>query len=367
MTHRERLLTALARGRPDRVPVTWELVFRSSHALTGRVGWQAVCDAHRLVGSAICNLQGVGPRVHVHWPAGYGEEEAPAGKRGDWKLLRKTLRTPKGRLTWLVASGGIPNDPLVDRTVEYLVKERSQYETVADHFAAVARNSEIRNETAQEAVDYVGDDGLVNFWLSDSLYTLAGFRDPAEFIIDLMEVPSLMHQILEAVHERTALFLHAFNESPANLLVWDSCWASTSLLNPRLAEEYVMPELRWAVASLRPGKLICVFVSGRMRDIAVMLADAGPDCMQHFDATGGGDCDLAEIKGLLGRRVCIMGNYNPVILARGTLEEARAEALRCLTSAGPDGYILSTADEVPADARLENMREVVRTAEEWTA
>ena len=73
MTQRERLLTALDGGQPDQVPVTWELVNRCALALTGKTGWQAMCEAHRLIGSAIFNLQGVGPALHTELPGGHEE------------------------------------------------------------------------------------------------------------------------------------------------------------------------------------------------------------------------------------------------------------------------------------------------------
>jgi len=73
-----------------------------------------------------------------------------------------------------------------------------------------------------------------------------------------------------------------------------------------------------------------------------------------------GDCDLAEVKRTYGDRICVMGNYNPVVLVRGTPEEARAEARRCLDAAvAGGGYVVSTSDEVPADAKLDNMEAVV--------
>ena len=61
-----------------------------------------------------------------------------------------------------------------------------------------------------------------------------------------------------------------------------------------------------------------------------------------------------------------MGNYSPVILARGSSEEARKETIRCLEEgAEGGGYILGTGDEVPPDAKLENMKVMVQTAKEW--
>ena len=86
--------------------------------------------------------------------------------------------------------------------------------------------------------------------------------------------------------------------------------------------------------------------------------ECGPHFIQHFDVLG--DCDLAEVKRTFGRRTSIVGNYSPVVLARGTLDDARREARRCLDAAmAGGGYVMSTSDEVPADAKLDNMKAVV--------
>lgn len=79
MTHRERLLTALDLGVPDQVPVTWELVGRCAYAHTGDAGWRGQCDTHRMIGSSIFNLQGVGPEIECDLPSGFSVEHEELG------------------------------------------------------------------------------------------------------------------------------------------------------------------------------------------------------------------------------------------------------------------------------------------------
>lgn len=360
MTQRERLLTALERGLPDQVPVTWELVDRFAYALTGRTGWRAMCDAHRMIGSAIFNLQGVGPGLRISWGDGYGTESRTIEEGPDWRVTEQVLRTPKGTLTARVKVGGVPGDPLLPKRTEYLIKCRNDYEILADFTAEAARRAEIDNPEALAAQDYVGDDGLVGFWMADSLYHLSHGRDSQEFILDLMDVPHLIEETTRHIHPHTERCLQSFNESVADVLVYDICWGSTSMISPALFERFVLPELRWACANVAKGKKLVVFTSGRTRAVVPQIVEAGPAGVQHFDATG--DCDLAEIKRTFGDRICIIGNYRPVVLAHGTVEDAIAETRRCLDDAmSGGGYIMSTSDEVPADAKLENMRAVVET------
>jgi hypothetical protein len=359
LTQRERLLTALDGGQPDQVPVTWELVNRCALALTGSTGWRAMCDAHRLIGSAIFNLQGVGPALHTELPGGHEEFTRDRGEHEGWHVVEHVIRTPHGQLTSIVHAGGIADDPLVHKVVTPFVDSSSDWEIYAEHLDAWMRNAHFDTAEADAAKEYVGDDGLVNFWMADSLYALAGARRSDEFVLDLVDMPKEMQKLHDKMHERTALGIEAFNASGADVLVYDICWASTSLLSPDLCERFVVPEAKWAVESIAPGKRIVFFTSGRIRDVLPSLVDCRPDGIQHLDVLG--DCDLAEVKQSFGDKVCLMGNYNPVVLAHGDVTAAKREARRCLRDAAEGGgYIMSTSDEVPGDAKLANMQAVVK-------
>jgi len=298
------------------------------------------------------------PQIAFAEPEGYGSraesEEQPDGSI----ITTRTIVTPRGSLTERTRSNYMPHDPTVGKRIEHPVKRDEDYEIYADYLRATSQHASFSTERSQEARDYIGDDGLVGFWMSDAVYALSWLRHDAEFIMDLMDKPKLMHGLLELLDERTRVGLEAFNESAADVMVFDICWASTSLLNPKLVRDYVIPRARWAIEMVSPDKLIGFFTSGRIRDVLGDLADLGPAYIQHLDVLG--DCDLAEVKRTFGKRFCLMGNYSPVVLARGTLDEARAEAQRCLDAAMEGGgYVISTSDEVPADAKLDNMRAVV--------
>jgi len=359
MTHRERLLTALEGRAPDQAPVTWELAARYAQFLSGSADWKGQCDAHRLIGSSVFNLQGVGPHLRLSHSEGYGDltesEALPDGST----LTTHTITTPKGSLTEKVQTGYLKHDPTMSKKIEYFVKERQDYEIFIDHVTDSVQDATFDNSTSEEARDYVGDDGLVGFWLGDAVYQIAWARHDVEYIMDLAEESSLMGRLLEAMDEKVRLGIEAFNASAADVLVYDICWGSTSLLNPHMVREYVVPRARRAMELVAPNKLFGLFTTGRIRDVLPDLVELEPDFIEHLDVLG--DCDLAEVKRTFGDRVCLMGNYNPVVLARGSVEDARREARRCLDAAMEGGgYVMSTSDEVPADAKLENLKAVVQ-------
>lgn len=359
MTQRERLLTALRRQTPDQVPVTWELETRAAYAFTGRTGWRAICDAHRMIGSAIFNLQGVGPHLPCDLGPDYGEGSEERENEDGAKERVHTLSTPRGDLVERWRFGHLPHDPMLGVRIEHFIKEPGDYDILADFVREKARTAAPDTTVSRDAREYVGDDGLVGFWMAEANYLLGDARSAKPFVLDLIDIPSTIHRTLEAVDLLKEKELAAFNASDADVLVFDLCWASTSLLSPALVEEFMLPRIRWLMENVdREGKTVCFFTTGRTRLVLDDLVDLEPDCIQHFDVLG--DCDLAEVKKTYGDRICVMGNYNPVVLVRGSVEEARAEARRCLDAAmAGGGYVVSTSDEVPADAKLDNMKAVV--------
>jgi len=355
---RERLLTALRGGTPDQVPVTWELETRAAHAFTGKTGWRAVCDAHRMIGSAIFNLQGVGPHVTCRLGPGYGETCKERRREDGTTERTHTLITPRGSLVERWRVGHLPHDPMLGVRIEHFVKAPADYEILADFVAEQARTAVPDTSVSREAREYVGHDGVVGFWMGEANYLLGDARSAERFVLDLIDRPEVIHRTLEAVDRLKEKELAAFNESNAEVLLLDLCWASTSLLNPALVQEFVLPRVRRLMENIRRDRIVGFFTTGRIRAVLDQLVDLRPDFIQHFDVLG--DCDLAEVKRTYGDRICIMGNYNPVVLAHGTLEQARIEARRCLDAAmAGGGYILTTSDEVPADAGLDNMKAVV--------
>jgi hypothetical protein len=315
-------------------------------------------DAHREIGSAVFNLQGLGPAAHAELPDGYDERAEHQTQPDGSTLVTRTIVTPRGQLVERRLSGYLPHDPLLPKTVEYLIKGREDYQVLADHVAQYADTVRFDTSESVEARRYIGSDGLAGYWMADSIYHVAHLRHDAEFILDLLDAPNTMHRIFEVVDRLKEKHLAAFNESAADVMVYDICWASTSLLSPKLVEEFVLPRARWAVEHKAEGKFLGFFTSGKIRDVLPALVALEPDFIEHLDVLG--DCDLAEVKRTFGHRVSLVGNYNPVVLARGTLEDARREAKRCLDAAMAGGaYIMSTSDEVPADAKLDNMKAVV--------
>jgi uroporphyrinogen decarboxylase len=189
----------------------------------------------------------------------------------------------------------------------------------------------------------------------------------AELLLDLHDYPDLMASLYDTTWHYEERLLQAFLDSPSEVCFYDICWATGARMGPKLFEKWVGPEIRRAVDFVhqQPGKYIGFYTLGRIRELLPVMVDTGVDFIETFEPNEG-DITLAEAKRLYGKRTCLMGNFDCLVLARGTREQARQETLRCLRE-GMDGggYVLVTADEVPADAQLDNLRVMVETADHY--
>jgi uroporphyrinogen decarboxylase len=82
-----------------------------------------------------------------------------------------------------------------------------------------------------------------------------------------------------------------------------------------------------------------------------------------------GDCDLAEIKQSFGRRLGLMGNlHTTAVMLRGSAKDVRRESLKAIRAAGENGgFILSTGDQCGRDTPDANVREMVNVVNEFGA
>jgi uroporphyrinogen-III decarboxylase len=186
-------------------------------------------------------------------------------------------------------------------------------------------------------------------------------------LTDLYDYPDLMEEGLEAGRKVMEKSIEAFLASPAEVAWLDICWSTGANVGPKNFEKWTLPDVVRAAELVKdvPGKYLGLYTLGKIRDLLPMLVDAGVDFVETFEPNEG-DITLAEAKAEYGDRICVMGNFDCVMLSRGSVEDARRETLRCLREGMEGGgYVLVTGDEVPADTKMDNLRAMVDTVEEF--
>jgi len=82
------------------------------------------------------------------------------------------------------------------------------------------------------------------------------------------------------------------------------------------------------------------------------LLSANPHAIHSLDPQG--KVNLAEVKKLVGNKVCLIGNVNCALLQTGSEEDVIADVRRSLSQGMPGGgYILSTSNCIYTGMKLE--------------
>lgn len=367
MTQKERFLAALRLEAPDVVPVSPLIHMRYAQKRLGRSDWKAVFECHRQIGA--CHFRGpIGISYASDPVEGYEHSTQVLVDNPPREIVQTTFHTPRGELTSTTDYGAIPDDPLVGKTTEYYVKEPAHWPIMIEYWEQVAQTARpCASDTVQQAVQFMAEDGVPSVGLGSAFTTVASARGMQDFMYDLYDCPDLIRRALKAACTLSENTVRSFVQSPAEVGFYDICWATGMGLGPRLFDEWIGEEIARMCGLVReaPGKFISFYTLGRMREIMPTLMNARPHMIASFEPNEG-DLTLAQAKKLYGDRVCIMGNFDCVALARGTLDQARAEARRCLQE-GMDGggYIMGTGDEVPADTKPENLKAMVEVAEQF--
>jgi hypothetical protein len=365
MTPKQRFLTAVARGTPDVVPCAPLIHHRYAHRLLQRSDWRAVFEVHQRLGSVHYRGPiGIGWRAQL--PPGYQGREEVVSQVGSRVATRGWLTTPRGQLTWLHVQGMIPSDPLTGKLVEPAVKQPEDWRIYADWLEQQAAHGEPDTTTAREAFAVMGEEGVASVGLGCIFSSLGWARGMEALIYDLYDCPELLEACAAPLREMQLRQAAAFAALPNEVAWIDICWATGAELSLEHLERWVLRDARPVIATIhsQPGHYVGYYTLGRIRRYLPALVDSGVDFVETFEPNQG-DITLAEAKRLYGERICLMGNFDCVVLARGTVEEARAEARRCLREGmAGGGYVMVTGDEVPADAQWDNLRAMVEVCAE---
>ena len=81
-------------------------------------------------------------------------------------------------------------------------------------------------------------------------------------------------------------------------------------------------------------------------------------CIMALD----GETDIFMAKKVLGNHMCLMGDVSASMLYLEEPENVHAYSTKLIRELGPEGFILQSGCDIPANAKLENVRAMVAAA-----
>ena len=119
-----------------------------------------------------------------------------------------------------------------------------------------------------------------------------------------------------------------------------------TFLSPGMFAEFVAPHLHRTIeAHHQNGAYVIKHTDGDIMSIMNQILACGPDALHSIDPTAG--MDIAEVKRLVGNRVCLIGNVDCAALVQHDRTAITESARYCLRHGMPGGgYVFSSSNSI---------------------
>ena len=265
----------------------------------------------------------------------------------EYATTRHAIVTPRKTLTIELQS-----NEYTAWVSERLLKEKSDIDLIADFapqplcdVAAVNRHAEAYGDRALvrghiNCFDLYGQPGC---W--QDACVLFGVE---EMIMQTFDDPAWVHAFLGILRDRKVRYADSMKGARYDLIEHGGGDASSTVISPKVFDEFVAPYDRAVIAHARAaGQRVVYHTCGGMMPILERLVGLGSNALETFTPPAmGGDMRLAEAKQRIGDKVCFIGGFDQNrFFTTATPEETRAEVRRCFAEAGAGGgFILSPSD-----------------------
>jgi uroporphyrinogen decarboxylase len=338
-TAHQRITAAIGLREPDSVPVVPQITYATSQ-VTGISFHEAMHSAEKMADALVAGYKAIGyDGVYVGWESSFN-------------LVAEAM----GCALW-VPPGGIPT------VSERVVNDPSD----VDKIRAADPERDGRLPLHLKAVELVrrevGKDTPLFRYVPGPLTLASLLRGQEKFLLDLIKSPGLVRGILKPATESSRRFAVAAVEHGADIVVVADPLASTSVISPRVFDEFAFRGISEVMAAIsKAGGVPSLHICGATTPILERMAATGTRIIELDYLV-----DLKTAKKEIGRSVCIQGNMNPTgTLFGGRPEDVEREAKDCIMKAsGGGGFILSSGCEVPLGTPLENVRAMVTAGRKY--
>ncbi|MEI6083029.1 MAG: uroporphyrinogen decarboxylase family protein [Verrucomicrobiota bacterium] len=362
LTSKERMLTALRRGIPDRLPVTihqWQ-----PFHLREFMGNADQLEAFRQTGldASITPLA-----VYQSPPSSAWKQSAtPVSSPDSDRRTRHRIVTPDGELTWITTA-----NEYTTYNIEHILKTKHDAEIFLRHWPGCR----LDRADLTRWHDRTGDAGIVRGFVAmfaqpGSWQEFCEMVGTQEAIFWAMDDPDFVHWFLDEMTQRKVAYVH--RELPGarfDLIEHGGGAASSTVISPAMFDEFCVPYDQRVITALHEVGLPVVYhTCGEMLAILEHIPNNGCDASETLSPPGvGGDirpADRLRVKEVLGGKVALIGGLDQGhILTNGTPAQVVAEVETLFETFGREGGYICSASDHFFHAPVENLRAFAAAAE----
>ncbi len=332
MTGYERMMLALMRKEPDRVPI-WELIVDPPviKALYGDISYADFVEKEDLDG--------------ITSPEDQKRKELGSNAYSDewgiiWKIEPSGLSYP--------LEGPIKSERDLD-------KYRPPDPDAPWRLATLEKY--VKRFKGKKAIIFLGHETF-----EFSHYLMGGMD---KLLMNYVLKPALVKRLSEMISEYKCKVLQNAVKIGADALLTGDDYAGRkgSFMSPNHFRQFVQPYLKRTVDIAKQNNLPFIkHTDGNLKEILDMIIDTGIDALDPIEPMA--SMDMGEIKEKYGERICVVGNVDCTeVLPRGTKEDVEEAVKETIAKAsGGGGHILASSNSIHPAVKPENYKTMIDAA-----
>ena len=195
--------------------------------------------------------------------------------------------------------------------------------------------------------------------------SLRGFEN---LLADFAADPTFAHELMDVVLETNMRLARNAVRAGADIVVLADDYAGnkTTFFSPAHFEEFVRPRLKRMVDAIHDaGGLVIKHSDGNLWRILDRIVDTGVDAINPLEPVAG--MDIGEVKRRCGDRVCLVGNIDcSYILSEAPEDQVVENVKECLRKAAPGGgHIIASSNCIHSAVKPENYLAMIRTVRQY--
>jgi uroporphyrinogen-III decarboxylase len=349
MTAKERLLTALHKGMPDRLPVSvhqWQQYHLDKY-LGGirpieafeRFGMDAQIQYFESMGQFWLVDADFARFSTPEWI----DEATALGDEPDNRVVHHRIRTPEGTLTYKTAG-----DRKTTWITEYLIKRPEDIELIRRYMPV----PKLELGPILAAYDELGDRGILRGFVwgdqTGCWQHACCMMDINQLLILCFDQPDWVHELLGILLDKKLRFVESMRGAKFDLIETGGGASSSTVISPKLHEEFCLPYDRKLHDALHElGFLITYHTCGGTLGLEELIVANGCDASETLaPCSVGGNQEPWQFAEKIAGRVALIGGVDQHnVLTDGSEQLIRQTVQSLFEHVGSrGGYICSLSD-----------------------
>jgi len=201
----------------------------------------------------------------------------------------------------------------------------------------------------------------------DAFFNPAFLRGTSQFLIDMIDNPRLVDELIEVCLGYDVPAMVRMVQAGCDVVVFGDDYAdkNSTLMSPAHFKRFVLPGLKRCVdAAHEAGAYVIKHTDGNIMGVIDMIVETGVDAINPIEPQAG--MDIGLLKQRYGDRIALVGNIDcGYLLSQAPVEEVRRVTRATIETAMPGGgYMLSSSNSIHSSVRPENLMAMVETLRE---